>query len=382
MESQIRISLRPNNQITLTKGRWRKKEIEVTQSVIKDFDRISDEDRFEEMEKLAIASRLDTIAREYRSKRPNPPLDIILKSQRKKKAPCMRLNTPKNFTRFSGQKILESGSAMEIASNNQMRFCHEVTLTLPANMQEAFKALAAYSGYIINRLFQLIRRNYGDSVLWFFVWEYQERGALHLHIALYHPDESEGLYISALLIEQWNKILSDVSIQANTDMFAPAKGRRKKLPFQYQHHAQPLQKSVASYFAKYAGKEESKNDWYVKKYPVSRFWGSSKRIKEIIKNHSMEFNFDYQGNEKEAVEKFQEIVNNVIEKLAIVSASKYSFDIQLQGKTRLNRYQNGRKILSIDANKSIARGDRYTFYFNRNDYRKAMELIQNECGYF
>lgn len=309
-------------------------------------------------------------------------LDIIKKSQRKKTFQKCRLNTPKNFTRQSGQKVRESGAAMDIASGNQGRFCHCVTLTLPANTSEAFTALAAYSGYAINRLFQPIRRRYGDMCLWFFVWEYQKRGALHLHIALYHPDESEGLYISSILIEQWHKILCDISIESETDMFLSKHGDRCTIRANHQHHAQPIQKNVGAYFSKYAGKEESKNNWYCKKYPVSRFWGSSKSIKRIISENSYEIEFDYYGYESQCEDKFESIIQNLIGKLSIVSSSSYQFDIQLKGKVRLNRYVNGRKILSIEEDKSIANGTRYTFYFEAIQLKEVLNMAKIECESF
>lgn len=165
-------------------------------------------------------------------------------------------------------------------------------------------------------------------------------------------------------------------------MFCQKNMRKSYIRSIHNHHAQPIEKACGAYFSKYAGKKESKNDWYCQKYPVSRFWGSSFTVKQIIKENSCCYELDYQGNEAEAEAKMQMIIQNVIEKLNIVSASQYSFDIQLQGKERLNRYQNGRKILSVDANKSIASGTRFTFYCDGIEIKNAMQLIQDECAYF
>lgn len=382
MRSQISVKLRPNNQITITHGNWRRAVVEPYQN---ERQSSSDVDPFIR-EQNVYTARLE---REYHEKvvpllkvSPRAKLDIIQKSQRAKPAPFSRINKPKSFTNNSGQKVLESGSATEIAAGGDMRFCHEITLTLPANHPAAFKALAANSGYVINRLFQPIRRNYGEMCLWFFVWEYQERGALHLHICVYHPDETEGMWICTQTIEQWHKILQDVGERSQCDMFLARRGDRCTIRQNHQHHCQPITKSVAAYFAKYAGKKESKDSWHIQKYAVSRFWGSSKSIKEIIKENSLDFQFDYQGNEKEAIEKFESIIENIVEKLSIVSTSSYEFDIQLNGSHRLNRYQNGRKILSTYDGRSIAEGERFTFYFNSMELKKAMELMEVECSVF
>lgn len=380
MQSQIKISLRPNNQITITKGSWKKAECETTQKDRRNFAK-KNVKKF--LHQMAVDENIAKTAENnhdlYRYRIESAPLDIIKKFQRKQSPPKSKLNTPKSFTRASGQKLRECGAAMDIACNSDTRFCHEVTLTLPANTTEAFRALASQSGYVINRLFQPIRRDYGNMCLWFFVWEYQKRGALHLHIAIYHPDEAEGLWISAKLIEQWHKILCDLSVRCDTDMFLSKSKNVCTIRSNHQHHCAPIQKAVGAYFSKYAGKSESKNDWYCKAYPVSRFWGSNAPIKSIITANSIQIEFDYHGKEIEANEKFESIIQNIIERLNIVSASQYDFDIRLTGKHRLNRCGNGRKILSVDDDKSIANGTRYTFYFEQIELSKAIELIEIEA---
>jgi hypothetical protein len=382
MKAQISLKLRPNNQITLTHGSWRKKE----RLPYANYEQSTPKRDYEEIAAKA-AKKKEAGDRykfwsDWRKTHLTAPLDIIQKSQRSKKNPACKLNKPKNFTYQSGQKVRESGSAIGLLMGQDTRFAHEVTLTLPANTHQAFTALAAHTGYAINRLFQPIRRKYGEMCHWFFVWEYQRRGALHLHICIYHPDECEGLWICAQLIEQWHKILIDISNLSDACLFTRKNKRECISRHKHQHHTAPIQKDVGAYFAKYAGKEESKNNWYCQKYPVSRFWGSSKAVKALVKAHSLEYSFDYCSEEIESEKKFQSIIENIIEKLSIVSSSAYDFLIQLKGEHRLNRYKNGRKILSHNDGKQIAEGTRYTFYFNKMEFMQAMELIKRECEFF
>lgn len=382
MNSQIRVKLRPNNQITVTCGSWKKKEVPVYQDLrLKHSCADKYKNRLPEIKRKPLRS--DNKPYEIPKKKiDRAKLDIIQKFQRSKKKPRMRLNRPKDFTKESGQKLRESGAAVDIACNGETRFCHEVTLTLPANHHDAFTALAAYSGYVINRLFQPIRRKYGEMCLWFFVWEYQKRGALHVHICIYHPDECEGLYIAAQLIEQWHKILCDLCVMADCDMFSRKDKKSSTIRYNHQHHTAPIKKAVGAYFSKYAGKEESKQSWYCQKYPVSRFWGSCKAIKEIIKAHSLEFNFDYVGCEKDCEWKHSEIIDRIISNLNIVSVSQYSFLIQLRGGHVLNRYKDGKKLISNWDGKKVAEGDRTTFYFEQSQFLQAMELLKSECEFF
>lgn len=388
MQSQIRLTLRPNNQITLTKGRWNKKLESVHQSYKPKELIYSDSCPIDYKKNLEMGR--DEIAGKrlyHEAMRPHwqekiATLDITKKSQRSRKAPCMRLNTPKNFTRQSGQKLRESGAAISIACDGTPSKAHEVTLTLPANYTEAFTALAAYSGYAVNRLFQPIRRDYGSDCLWFFVWEYQRRGALHMHICIFHEDENEGQKICARLIDQWHKILCDISEMSGFCLFTAKQKDRCTIRSKHQHHTSPIKKDVGRYFAKYAGKEESKQNWYCQKYPVSRFWGSSKMVKEIIKKNSFQFDFDYQGNENEAIEKYQELIDRIISNLSIVSYSEYSFLIASDRKASLRFYPKNRKILSICNGKVFAEGDRSIFYFAQAELKKAIELLKENCTWF
>jgi len=376
MNSEISIKIRPNNQLTITSGSFCKRRRKISQSEQDKSDILMTVDIQNLAEELAAQRVVLDKLRIKLDKTSKPYLDIIKKSQRDKKPLYSRLNKPKNFTKQSGQKLRESGAAMDIACDRNVKFCHEVTLTLPANTNEAFTALAAYSGYAMNRLLQPIRRDYGSDCLWFYVFEYQKRGALHIHIALYHPDESEGLWIAAKMIEQWHKILIDIGQKADTDMFLDKRRDRSTIRSKHQHHTQPISKAVGSYFSKYAGKEESKQEWYCQKYPVSRFWGSSKVIKQIIKENSFEYKIDYFSDEKSQQNMMEYIIENLLEKIETVSVSAYQFDIFLRGRHQINRYKDNRRIIASGNNLSIAKGERHTIYCAPKDYKKALKICK------
>jgi len=376
MNSEISVKIRPNNQITITSGTFCKRKRKISQDEQDKSDILMTIDIQNLAEELAAQRVVLEKLRIKLDKTANPYLDIIKKSQRDKKPLFSRINKPKNFTKQSGQKLRESGAAMDISCDRNTKFCHEVTLTLPANTNEAFTALAAYSGYAINRLLQPIRRDYGSDCLWFYVWEYQKRGALHIHIALYHPDESEGLWIAAKMIEQWHKILIDIGQKADTDMFLDKRRDRSTIRAKHQHHTQPISKAVGAYFSKYAGKEESKQQWYCQKYPVSRFWGSSKVIKQIIKENSFQYKIDYFSDDKSQENMMEHIIENLLEKIETVSTSAYQFDIFLKGRHQVNRYKDNRRIIVSGNNLSIAKGERHTIYCGAKDYQKALKICK------
>ena len=278
-----------------------------------------------------------------------------------------RPNKPTRFGHIQAQHIHECGAALEMIAS-EPRFCHVTTLTLPANTHEAFSCIAARSGDIINSLFQPIRDKYSDTNHWFFVWEYQARGALHAHIAHYHPDECEGMLIGNIIIEQWHKILCDISESSGVDMFLAKDRDRCTIRQFHQHHTQPMRKSVAGYFSKYASKASKKEENnYVKKfslmYPPSRFWGCSSQLKLIRKENSFNICKDYRGN-KDFMYMLFVHMHKMISACNIVLQNSYNFKVDLT------------------PNLCVAEGFRNTFYLSPSDYQKVLEQVRNDFELF
>ena len=273
----------------------------------------------------------------------------------------------KKFGNIQAQHIHECGASLEMLSPDP-RFCHVTTLTLPANTNEAFECLAAHSGAIINSLFQPLRDKYPDTNHWFFVWEYQKRGALHLHIAHYHPDECEGMLIGNILIEQWHKILCDISDSSGVWMLSAKHQDDYEMKDFYQHHTQPMRKSVAGYFSKYASKAGQKEENnYIRKfsqmYPPSRFWGCSKQIKTIVKENSFHNCRDY-TEQKDFMYFLFVRIHKMINESNIILQKSYSFKKDLT------------------QNLCVAEGFRNVFYLSPSDYQKILTSVRADFSCF
>ena len=273
----------------------------------------------------------------------------------------------KRFGNIQAQRIHECGASLEMLAHDP-RFCHVTTLTLPANYHEAFECIAAHSGAIINSLFQPLRDKYPDTNHWFFVWEYQRRGALHAHIAHYHPDECEGMLIGNILIEQWHKILCEISENSGVDLFLSAQKDRCTIRQFHQHHTQPMRKSVAGYFSKYASKAGQKegND-YIRKfsqmYPPSRFWGCSKQVKAIAKNNSFHNCRDYTEQKDFMCFLFVKI-HKMINESNIILQKNYTFKKDLT------------------QNLCVAEGFRNIYYLSPTDYQKVLSQVRADFEFF
>lgn len=236
-------------------------------------------------------------------------LDILTKSQQNTKPsrPWGKATRPKAFRWQGAQRILEGGAIID-------RYCRAkhssmVTVTLPGDTWYAMDAVARWSGWIVNRMCQVFRRipKYRPPVYWFFVWEHQKRGALHMHWCIgWVVSQEERESLCEKIKDKWFQCLKELSEKEKIDMFAGAGFAKshKDNPSVWQWDIQQIKKSVAGYFAKYCqknsqlngeksnetGKTEANGLRRVKQRTTSRnrtyptrYWGSSQNIKNIAK---------------------------------------------------------------------------------------------------
>jgi len=417
MHPEVVVDFRPNNQITLTLQNVISSKVKIYQHL--DENQWLPPDRLAK-KKVKEKCRLAWYRWKY------PPLDIIQKSQAKKitlrgkeyndfqtryisevwgfsrslKLVCMgklrwfafrvtahtlfyksqyQLNRERQFTSGAGQKILESGAIVEMLCGDRPEFAHVTTLTLPANTRDSFECLAACSNFAVNRLFQLFRDKYTDTKNWFFVWEFQKRGALHLHICHYHPDTTEGQWIGTQLIESWHEVLCDISENSGICMFSRRDGKSCTIRGFHQHHTQPMVKGCGRYFAKYAAKSaKTDENSYVREHAKTlsptRWWGSSRPIKALVKENSLQLRLYAMNGSPEKV--FNEIEQEILLreivsfretewKIEVERVESYSMKLDLKSKPIVRQ----RKTKLI-----VSEGVRHTFYVSPKDYQALLTL--------
>lgn len=240
-------------------------------------------------------------------------LDIIDEFQTskvsKQKGGWGSLAKPTSFTRNARHRLLEAGAVIDNACGLN---AWEITCTIPGSTDEAFRAVAENTGWIMNELTQIIRRK--KCQWWFYVWELQKRGALHLHLLIADP-ERDLMALGNLLESRWWGLLQSLSRRLNVDIFAKSKTQTwKEQPSVWQSHIAPIQKSVAAYFAKYAGKGSSsltKYKGFRKVYTPSRWWGSSSTVKAAITEGRQKYSIEVSRTlSKDLVAHIKEFLNN------------------------------------------------------------------------
>jgi hypothetical protein len=233
-------------------------------------------------------------------------LDIISKNQQAVSA-TRSWGKPQKLKRFSlnaKQRILEAGAVTDRDCGKENSY--EVTVTIPGSGCSVYRAVADWSGWIVNRQTQIIRRleAKGVQVYWFFVWEHQKRGALHQHWCIAVPGNSEKAEIIANKIrDKWFQLLEELTVKTGVDLFAKKKGfgTWRYTPGAWQSSVNPIRKSVAAYFSKYASKNVATSRYNQRRRDSaknrdekngiepsntglhnlcpSRYWGSGGRIK-------------------------------------------------------------------------------------------------------
>lgn len=382
---QFKINLRANNQITITRQnviprRERTDKLPkiavLTKEQITSFvDNYADRNNLDTLYSRNLKhSYIKPCSRNF----PPLPLDLIDRFQqaksdttstKKSTLPIQKKGygvspTIKYFGYKSGQKIRECGAIIDKLCEGEASKCRVITLTLPANSHEAFRAISDWSGYAINRLFQVIRHSEHKNIHWFFVAEHQKRGAIHYHICLFHADKSVSRELGDEIVSKWREVLGDISKKASINLlYSRAFGRDCKLS-EMQSINQEMEKGCGAYFSKYATKNSGKysdsiESTNARKYPVSSFWGRDRELAKKCEADSFKYKFDgiY---DSESISLRDEAIE-VLSHLEIISCRSFSFKKEIE-------VQNGVKESIL----TICEGESEVFYLSPDSYQKAL----------
>lgn len=316
-------------------------------------------------------------------------LDIIKKSQHvERRERCWgKKQGKKRFTTNARKKILCAGAVIDAECD--IASTYEVTTTIPGDGIDVFDVVARWSGWIINRQTQIIRRleAKGYEVYWFFCWEHQKRGALHQHWCVSvkgNPELTKKL--GEKIRDKWFDLLIELSEKENVDLF-----RRKGIlgtwrhnPEVWQARVMPITKSVAAYFSKYCSKnyETSRFNDFVRRfkekressniekdgkprgftlYP-SRYWGSGYRVKHGIDRRSRTLSINV-ANRKEGdllCKSFEELLNYL--------------------SSELSRFERDFKVVESKNGFIYAKGFNKRIWFDSGDFEVVFAQFDSLCN--
>lgn len=119
------------------------------------------------------------------------------------------------LSRNGRRQVLRAGSCFDSSETTQRLL---LTGTLPGTGYKAFRALAEYSTYASKTLTNWITRR-SPGCAWVYTWEFQGRGALHIHLVIEVP-LSVSDYIQSHFKDEWNRILRSICRLSGVDLYA------------------------------------------------------------------------------------------------------------------------------------------------------------------
>lgn len=198
----------------------------------------------------------------------------IYKNSTSQKAGYGRALDKRNFTSLAKRRLREFGALIDQGALENVVF---LTGTLPGSTPAAMGAVAQWSSWVVSRLAQWFRDRF-PGCLYFGVWEFQRRGALHLHVCVRTANSTEARKLKQSWKRRWLGLLDGVENRSGVDIFEKQKGGSWKFSrWIVRTDAQTVVKSVARYLSKYTSKGSVKAR-NAQVFSPARWWFASQTL--------------------------------------------------------------------------------------------------------
>ncbi len=207
---------------------------------------------------------------------PSICLDIPFElTQRSERPPRKK----KPLSKKARHRILHLTGLMREENKHRQVFC---TGTLPGSTVEAMEAFNGSYSYAVKLLITYLPRYLevkASELSWVYCWEFQGRGALHLHIGVECEREATAQMLVDVWDSIWGRILRNIDAKSTCDIFGRAQGGSwRNRPDKWQSDSQIVTDGISRYLSKYLSKGDKR---WAKYYP-SRWWGASASIRSRL----------------------------------------------------------------------------------------------------
>lgn len=188
------------------------------------------------------------------------------------------------FGKDARRTIREAGAVIDRQPRKNTVF---LTGTLPGSAESAYIALASWSSWVIQTTLQWINDNVKTARVCG-VWEYQKRGALHIHLVVNCSSEGEAEALKLNWKARWIKTLDGVASRSSVDVYQRLEGQSwRHQKFVTRTDAQTVEKSVGNYLAKYLSKgcQTTRRACY---YPPARWWFCNRLLRQEVQDNRLE----------------------------------------------------------------------------------------------
>lgn len=224
------------------------------------------------------------------------PLDITLKLSDPLKPGFGGEPRPTKFGNNARRTISRASGVFERDGDRPEEFVF-LTGTIPGSTREAFDAVACYSSWAVKSIKTWISDKGILSAYSLYVWEFQKRGALHIHYCVQVKSAAESAWLIKNWKKKWTEVIDAISEKSGVDCwkingFRSWKNKKDVL----QADAQKVRKSVGAYLSKYLSKKTPtpiKGRYGSRPFlcPV-RWWGCSRPLLKRMRELTESFEFE------------------------------------------------------------------------------------------
>ena len=271
-------------------------------------------------------------------KKDTPPYLTLMpnsEGQSQRVFPPRKVRADTVFTKLAKRSLQRIGGAVDREFEPSESLF--LTATFPAASQVAAAAIATYAPYFVDRLKSwLYYRSPGCP--WFYVWEFQKRGVLHLHMCVSIRESGAREYIRTNFKAECARLIDAIAQKSGVNVWMGAKGMDwSRAKERLQSYAQPVEKSVGRYLAKYCSKSFAQ---YGKFPGPKRWWGASSSARELLRKHSgsTEILFNSFREAYSVLDEWDVHINNG-------EGVRYEFD---------HRYRLGKTVLHFGSDTNLA----------------------------
>jgi len=193
------------------------------------------------------------------------------------------------FSTYARKMLARAGGVFSPPDDERVVF---LTGTLPGGTLAAIEMLARHSSWVVHQLVTVIPRLAGvpaSECQFMWVWELQERGALHWHGVFQFPDCDRARTVIAKFKGLWCQLIDSISVRTGVDLAERLEGGTHKGNYDiWRVDAQMAEKSPSQYLAKYLSKDSSKVVGENFFFPT-RWYGCSRSILAEMRRQTLHF---------------------------------------------------------------------------------------------
>ena len=252
--------------------------------------------------------------------------EMTTSASQSKKTGYGKLPSGVKFTRYGRQIVREAGAALDAGRISRTVF---LTGTLPGSTLESFRALAAWSAWTVKTLLQWILDTDGEA-LSFGVWEFQKRGALHLHLCIQASSSKLANEFKLRWKARWIRILDGIGRRSGIDLYSRGEsGTWSGQKFITRTDAQTVEKSCGRYLSKYLSKGSVISSKACAT-PPARWWFISAALRRRISAQRISYEVR-RLSIADAIESFEKIGGEMAADRQKIYAYRSPYDCMVKG---------------------------------------------------